>query len=82
VKKTDGGGGSGRVPATLELAQGRLGDVNLLHDKLDEPLANQKRKKKGRRVLSFTGGDGTAAADEQRRRRCVLGELRACVLAV
>jgi hypothetical protein len=65
------------------LAQGRLGVVNLLHDKLGEPLANQKRKKKGRRVLSFTvGGDGTAAADEQRRRRCVLGELQARVLAV
>jgi hypothetical protein len=47
------GGGS---PATLELAQGRLGVVDLLHDKLSEPLANQERKKKGQRVLSFTGG--------------------------
>jgi hypothetical protein len=77
VKKTDDDGGSGGAPATLELAQGRLGVVNLLHDKLGEPLVNQKRKKKGRRVLSFTG-----SADEQRRRRYVLGELRARVLAV
>jgi hypothetical protein len=34
-------------------------------------------------VLSFTGGgDGTTAADEQRRRCWVLGDLRARVLAV
>jgi hypothetical protein len=66
------------TPATLELAQGRLGVVNLQHVKLGELLAKQERKKKGRRVLSFTGGDdGTTAAEEQRRRRCVQAMLRA-----
>jgi hypothetical protein len=70
--KVDNGGGSGGTPATLELAQGRLGVVDLLHDKLGELLANQEGKKKRWRVLSFTGGDdGTAAAEKQRRRRCV-----------
>jgi hypothetical protein len=79
VMKVDDGGGSGGALATLELAQGRLGDVNLLHDKLVELLTNQERKKKGRRVLSFTGGDdGTSAAEEQRRRRCVQAMPRAC----
>jgi hypothetical protein len=76
--KVDDGGGSGGALATLELAQGRLGVVNLMHDKLGELLANQDRKKKGRRVLSFTGSDdGTAAVDEQRRWRCVQAVLRA-----
>jgi hypothetical protein len=70
VMKIDGGVGSGGTPTTLELAPGRLGVVNLLQDKLGEPLVNQKRKEKGRRGLSFTGGgDDTAAADEQRRRQ-------------
>jgi hypothetical protein len=45
--KVDNGGGSGGTPATLELAQGRLGVVDLLHDKLGELLANQEGKKKG-----------------------------------
>jgi hypothetical protein len=70
VMKIDDDGGSGGSPATLELALGRLGVVNLLQDKLGEPLANQKIKKEGRRGLSFTdGGDDTVAADEQRRRQ-------------
>jgi hypothetical protein len=44
-------------------APGGLGVNNLRLDKLGEPLANQKRKKEGRRDLSFTGGsDDTAAA--------------------
>jgi hypothetical protein len=47
VMKIDDGDGSGGAPLTLELAQGRLRVVNLLHDKLGEPLANQKRNKKG-----------------------------------
>jgi hypothetical protein len=70
------------TPATLELAQGRFGVVNLQHDKLGELLANQERKKRGRGVLSFTSGDnGTAAVEEQRWRRCgfELGRLNACV---
>jgi hypothetical protein len=72
VMKVDDGGGSGGAPVTLELAQGSLGVVNLLHDKLGELLANQVRKKKGRRVLSFTGSDdGTETAEEQRRQCCV-----------
>jgi hypothetical protein len=71
-------GDPGGASATLELAQGRLGVVNLQHVKLGELLANQERKKKGRRVLSFTGGDdGTTTAEEQRRRRCVQAMLRA-----
>jgi hypothetical protein len=41
-------------------------------------MAKQERKKKGWRLLSFTGGDdGTAAVEEQRRRRCVQAMLRA-----
>jgi hypothetical protein len=64
-------GDPGGAPATLELAQGRLGVVNLHHDKLGELLVNQEKKKSGEGVLSFTGGDnGTAAVEEQRRRRC------------
>jgi hypothetical protein len=43
VMKIGDGGGSGGAPVTLELAPVRLGVVNLLQDKLGEPLANQKR---------------------------------------
>jgi hypothetical protein len=72
-------GDPGGAPATLELAQVRLSVVNLQHDKLDELPANQERKKRGRGVLSFTGGDdGTAVAEEQRWRRCVQAVLQAC----
>jgi hypothetical protein len=41
-----------------------FGDENLQQSKLDEPLVNPKRKREGRRRLSFTGGDEctTAAA--------------------
>jgi hypothetical protein len=41
-----------------------LGDENLQQSELDEPLVNPRRKKKGRRRLSFTGGNEftTAAA--------------------
>jgi hypothetical protein len=43
------------------------GDKNLLQPKLHEPLVNPRRKKEGRRRLSFTGGDEftTAAAGTQ-----------------
>jgi hypothetical protein len=69
----------GGAPATLELAQGRLGVVNLQHDKLGELQATQERKKRGGGVLSFTGGDdGMVAVEEQRWRRCVQAVLRAC----
>jgi hypothetical protein len=60
------------------LAQGRVGVVNMLHDKLGEPLANQKRKKKGRRVLSFTGGGGRTEAAALRAR----GASGACACSV
>jgi hypothetical protein len=83
-----GSGGGARVdgdpdgaPATLKLAQGRFGVVNLQHDKLGELLANQERKKMGGGVLSFTcGNDGTAAVEEQRWWRCgfELERLNAC----
>jgi hypothetical protein len=33
------------------------GDENLQQSELDEPLVNPKRRKEGRRRLSFTGGD-------------------------
>jgi Flp pilus assembly CpaE family ATPase len=46
------------APATLELAQVRLGVVNLQHDKLGEHPVNHERKKRGGGVLSFTGGGG------------------------
>jgi hypothetical protein len=62
VMKIDDGGGSGGAPAILELALGGLGVNNLRRDKLGEPLANQKRKKEGRRGLSFTGGSYDTAA--------------------
>jgi hypothetical protein len=43
------------------------GDENLQQSELDEPLMNPKRRKEGRRRLSFTGGDGiTTAAVETR----------------
>jgi hypothetical protein len=58
-------GNPGGAAATLELAQGPLGVVNLQHDKLDKVLANQERKKRGGGVLSFTGSDnGTTAVEE------------------
>jgi hypothetical protein len=72
VKKIDDGGGSGGAPVTLELAQGRLGVVNLLHDKLGEPLANQKRKKKG------GGCCPSPVAAMARRRRTNRGSGAAC----
>jgi hypothetical protein len=63
VRKLGNGAGSGGALAILELAPGGLGVNNLRRDKLGESLANQKRKKEGRRGLSFTGGsDDTAAA--------------------
>jgi hypothetical protein len=34
-----------------------LGDENLQQSELDEPLVNPRRKKEGRRRLSFTGSD-------------------------
>jgi hypothetical protein len=55
VEELGNGGGSGGALAILELAPGGLGVNNLWRDKLGEPLANQKRKKEGRRGLSFTG---------------------------
>jgi hypothetical protein len=42
------------------------GDENLQQPELDEPLANQKRKKEGRRDLSFTGGSNDTAAARNR----------------
>jgi hypothetical protein len=54
--------------AALRCVQGRgsygPGDENLQQLELDEPLVNPRRKKEGRRRLSFTGGDEftTAAA--------------------
>jgi hypothetical protein len=83
VTKIDDGGGSGGAPATLELAPGRLGVVNLRRDKLGEPMANQKRKKEGRRGLSFTdSGDDKAAVDEQRRRQWRRGCSSVCACNV
>jgi hypothetical protein len=38
------------------------GDENLQPIELDEPLVNPKRRKEGRRRLSFTGGDDCMAA--------------------
>jgi hypothetical protein len=38
------------------------GDENLQQSELDEPLVNPKRKREGRRRLSFTGGDECTAA--------------------
>jgi hypothetical protein len=64
VTKIDDGSRLGGAPATLGLAPGRLGVVNLRRDKLGEPLANKKRKKEGWRGLSFTVG-----GDEQRQRQ-------------
>jgi hypothetical protein len=59
-----------RSLATAALRCGRgvaptgSGDENLQQSELDEPLVNPRRKKEGRRRLSFTGGDEitTAAA--------------------
>jgi hypothetical protein len=54
--------------ATLRCDRGRdfygPGDEKLQQPELDEPLVNPRRKKEGRRRLSFTGGDEftTAAA--------------------
>jgi hypothetical protein len=42
------------------------GDENLQQPELDEPLANPRRKKEGRRSLSFTGSDEDAAAAKNR----------------
>jgi hypothetical protein len=54
--------------AALRCVQGRgsygPGDENLQQLELDEPLVNPRRKKEGRRRLSFTGGGGNP------RRRC------------
>jgi hypothetical protein len=38
------------------------GDEDLQQTGLDEPLVNPKRRKEGRRRLSFTGGDDCTAA--------------------
>jgi hypothetical protein len=38
------------------------GDEDLQQSELDEPLVNPKRRKEGRRRLSFTGGEFTTAA--------------------
>jgi hypothetical protein len=82
VMKIDDDGGLGGAPATLELAPGGLGVVNLRRDKLSEPLANQKRKKEGRR------GCPSPAAAMTRRRRTNRGsgngerDAQACVLAM
>jgi hypothetical protein len=38
------------------------GDENLQQSELDEPLVNPKRRKEGRRRLSFTGGDENTTA--------------------
>jgi hypothetical protein len=75
-------GRSGDAPAILELAPGGLEVNNLRRDKLGEPLANQKRKKEGRRGLSFTGGrDDTAATRNRGGSNGERGGARACVLA-
>jgi hypothetical protein len=42
------------------------GDENLQQHELDEPLANPRRKKEGRRSWSFTGGDEDTAAAKNR----------------
>jgi hypothetical protein len=58
------------------------GDENLLQPELDEPLVNPRRKKEGRRRLSFTGGDefttaaGTRGGDAG---ELVLERVRWCV---
>jgi hypothetical protein len=57
-------GDLGAALATLELAQGRLGVVNLQHDKLSELLANQEREKKGAKGCYLS-----PAATMARRRR-------------
>jgi hypothetical protein len=51
VMKVDNGGVSGGALATLELAQGRLEVVNLLHDKLGELPANQEERKGAESVV-------------------------------
>jgi hypothetical protein len=66
VTKIDDGGGSGGAPAILELAPGGLRVNNLRRDKLGEPLANQKRKKERRWVLSFTSSSDDTAAVRNR----------------
>jgi hypothetical protein len=66
VKNIDDDGRSGGAPAILELAPGGIGVNNMRRDKLGEPLANQKRKKEGRRDLSFTGGSNDTTAARNR----------------
>jgi hypothetical protein len=58
------GGGSGGSPVWSRLGSTGSGDENLQQSELDEPLVNPRRKREGRRRLSFTGGDEftTAAA--------------------
>jgi hypothetical protein len=56
--------------AALQCDRGRgsygPGDENLQQPELDEPLVNPRRKKEGRRRLSFTGGDEDTAAAKNR----------------
>jgi hypothetical protein len=56
--------------AALRCGRGRgsysPGDENLQQPELDEPLVNPRRKKEGRRRLSFTGGDEDTAAAKNR----------------
>jgi hypothetical protein len=57
---------TGRAALRCDRGRGSYGpgDENLQQPELDEPLVNLRRKKEGRRRLSFTGGDEftTAAA--------------------
>jgi hypothetical protein len=50
---------AGRAALRCDRGRGTYGpgDENLQQPELDEPLVNPRRKKEGRRRLSFTGGD-------------------------
>jgi hypothetical protein len=55
-------GGSGGAPVWSRRGSHGLWDEDLQQTRLDEPLVNPKRRKEGRRRLSFTGGDDCTAA--------------------